>query len=66
MLNLFLEKRAIDSDSFVTHMKEPKSGGNWRGKIYSDNIFVNLILRVRYCTEQTLHDRYVRFGLILK
>jgi hypothetical protein len=28
----FLEKRVIDSDSFNSCVKEPKSGGNWRGK----------------------------------
>ena len=59
VLNSFLEKRVIDSDSFTMCVKEPKSGGNWRGKIYSDNIFVKTkynILRVRYFTEQTLYS----------
>ncbi len=32
-------------------------------KIYSDSTVVNLILRVRYVTEQTLHVKYVRLGL---
>ena len=32
VLNSFLEKRVIDSDSFTTRTKEPKSGGNWKGK----------------------------------
>ena len=59
VLNSFLEKRVIDSDPFTMCVKEPKSRGNWRGKIYSDNIFVKTkcnILRVRCFTEQTLHS----------
>jgi hypothetical protein len=55
VLNSFLEKRVIDSDSFTTRTKEPKSGGNWRGKIYSDNIIVNLSITcsVYYRTDLT-------------
>ena len=55
VLNSFLEKRVINSDSFTTRMKEPKSGGNWRGKIYSDNTIVNLSMTcsVYYRTDLT-------------
>jgi hypothetical protein len=55
VLNSFLEKRVIDSDSFTTRKKEPKSGGNWRGKIYSDNTIVNLSITcsVYYRTDLT-------------
>jgi hypothetical protein len=42
VLNSFLEKRVIDSDSFTMRKKKPKSGGNWRGKIHSDYTINNL------------------------
>jgi hypothetical protein len=42
VLNSFLEKRVIGSDFFTMQKKKPKSGGNWRGKIYSDHIIMNL------------------------
>ena len=42
VLNSFLEKRVIDSDSFIMRTKEPKLGGNWRGKISSDNTTLKL------------------------
>ena len=42
MLDSFLEKRVIDSDSFIMRTKEPKLGGNWRGKISSDNTTLKL------------------------
>ena len=48
VLNSFLEKCVIDSDSFIMCVKKPKSGGNWRGKIYSDNILVKT--KIQYIT----------------
>ena len=55
VLNSFLEKRVIGSDSFTMREKKPKSGGNWRGKIYSDNIIMNLSITcsVNYRTDLT-------------
>ena len=68
VLNSFLEKRVIDSDSFTMCMKEPKSGGNWRGKIYSDNIIVNLSITcsVNYRTSLARRICSVRFKTYVK
>ena len=68
VLNSFLEKRVIDSDSFTMCMKEPKSGGNWRGKIYSDNIIVNLSITcsVNYRTGLARQICSVRFKTYVK
>ena len=55
VLNSFLEKRVIDSDSFITRTKEPKLGSNWRGKIYSDNtiVYLSITCSVYYRTDLT-------------
>ena len=68
VLNSFLEKRVINSDSFTMCMKEPKSGGNWRGKIYSDNIIVNLSITcsVNYRTGLARQICSVRFKTYVK
>jgi hypothetical protein len=68
VLNSFLEKRVIDSDSFTMRKKEPKSGGNWRGKIYSDNLITNLSITcsVNYRTDLTRRICSVRFKAHVK
>jgi hypothetical protein len=68
VLNSLLEKRVIDSDSFVMYMKEPKSGGNWRGRIYSDNIIVNLNITcsVYNRTDLTRQICSVRFKIYIE
>ena len=69
VLNSFLGKRVIDSDSFTMRRKKPKSGGNWRGKIYSDNIIVKTKVRhitcsVFYRTDPILMEAtYYVFGI---